>query len=80
MSVHALQGDLILHRRTLGPIKTLVYALRRYDTDRAAALLDRMDPSEKIAGYMSQKARVYLVRTLVSYHITINGVMLGRRA
>ncbi|KAL0952003.1 hypothetical protein HGRIS_008654 [Hohenbuehelia grisea] len=38
--LHILSGDLILHKRTLEPIKTVIYGLRRYDLDRCAALLD----------------------------------------
>ncbi|KAJ3556343.1 hypothetical protein NM688_g2080 [Phlebia brevispora] len=59
--LHALQEDLILHRRTLEPIKTLVYTLRRYDVDRVAALYsDRPISMQNIQGYMSHRARVYL--------------------
>lgn len=38
--VHILSGDLILHKRTLDPIKTVIYGLRRYDLDRCIALAD----------------------------------------
>lgn len=66
-----MSGDLILHKRTLQPIKTLVYGLRRYDRDRCAALVDTSttDPvtgapvKVHIEGYMSQKATIYLVRS-----------------
>ena len=60
--VHILQGDLILHKRTLEPIKTVVYGLRRYDVDRVAALSDKYDPTAKIEGFMSHKSKIYLVR------------------
>ena len=63
--VHILSGDLILHKRTLDPIKTLIYGLRRYDVDRCAALVDTSDPANKdvqIVGYMSHKSKIYLVR------------------
>lgn len=63
--MHILSGDLILHKRTLDPIKTLVYGLRRYDVDRCAALVDSSDPANKdvkIVGYMSLKSKIYLVR------------------
>ena len=59
-TVHILQGDLILHKRTLEPIKTLVYGLRRYDADRVAALSETVDPSVKVQGYMSHKSKIYL--------------------
>ena len=62
-SVHILSGDLILHKRTLEPIKTLVYGLRRYDVDRCAALVDSsgQDTSNvKIEGFMSHKSKIYL--------------------
>ncbi|KAJ7837328.1 hypothetical protein B0H14DRAFT_2589193 [Mycena olivaceomarginata] len=42
--LHIVSGDMVLHKRTLEPIKTLVYGLRRYDTDRCAALVDDSDP------------------------------------
>ncbi|KAI0271450.1 hypothetical protein BC834DRAFT_859558 [Gloeopeniophorella convolvens] len=60
-SLHILSGDLILHKRTLGPIKTLIYALRRYDLDRTAACFD-LAPSadQKVVGYMSHKSKIYL--------------------
>ncbi|KZT73375.1 hypothetical protein DAEQUDRAFT_721973 [Daedalea quercina L-15889] len=58
--LHILQGDLILHKRTLEPIKTVIYGLRRYDDDRAAAMTERVDPSMKIQGYMSHKSKIYL--------------------
>lgn len=59
--MHILQGDLILHKRTLEPIKTLVYGLRRYDVDRVAALEENIDPTRKVHGYMSHKSKIYLV-------------------
>lgn len=59
-----MSGDLILHKRTLEPIKTLVYGLRRYDVDRCAALIDTSDPTNAkvpVIGFMSHKAKIYLV-------------------
>ena len=35
--VHILSGDLNRHKRTLEPLKTLIYALRRYDRERYLA-------------------------------------------
>jgi hypothetical protein len=60
--VHIVSGDLILHKRTLGPIKSLIYAIRRYDVDRAAALYnsDELQEGRKVEGYMSGKAKTYL--------------------
>ena len=60
--VHIISGDLILHKRTLGPIQSLIYGIRRYDVDRTAALYD---PSEqpkgwRPEGYVSDKAKTYL--------------------
>ncbi|KAJ7785209.1 magnesium transporter [Mycena maculata] len=57
--LHILSADLLLHRRTLEPIKTVVYGLRRYDVDRAAAIAEG-DESEKVAGFMSHKTTIYL--------------------
>ncbi|KAJ7201401.1 hypothetical protein GGX14DRAFT_656755 [Mycena pura] len=62
--LHIVSGDLVLHKRTLNPIKTLVYGLRRYDVDRCAALIDESDPATKgqpIVGFMSHKSKIYLV-------------------
>ncbi|CCM01365.1 uncharacterized protein FIBRA_03415 [Fibroporia radiculosa] len=63
-SLHVFQEDLILHKRTLEPLKTLVYGLRRYDADRAAAIMEsedaEMDPAVRPVGYMSDKAKIYL--------------------
>jgi hypothetical protein len=36
-SLHILSGELILHKRTLEPIKTIIYGLRRYDAERTRA-------------------------------------------
>ncbi|KAJ7064701.1 magnesium transporter [Mycena amicta] len=69
--LHILSADLILHRRTLEPIVSVVTGLRRYDVARVAALLDDSvqgenegdednDKEKEVVGYMSQKAQVYL--------------------
>ena len=66
-SVHILSGDLILHKRTLEPIKTLVYGLRRYDDDKCRALIDFSDPANKdvkVVGFMSHTSKIYLVGTV----------------
>ncbi|KAJ7773670.1 hypothetical protein DFH07DRAFT_1057199 [Mycena maculata] len=65
--LHIVSGDLILHKRTLGPIKTLVYGLRRYDVDRCAALIDDSDPAsqgKRVVGFMSHKSKIYLADVL----------------
>ncbi|KAG2035687.1 hypothetical protein BDR03DRAFT_922661 [Suillus americanus] len=64
--LHILSGDLMLHKRTLGPLKTVVYGLRRYDEDRCAALLSPAEKEvqeqrrEKVKGFMSHKSKIYL--------------------
>ncbi|PPQ66055.1 hypothetical protein CVT24_000237 [Panaeolus cyanescens] len=61
--LHVLSGDLILHQRTLDPIKTLIYGLRRYDLDRCAALVDASDAANKdvkVVGFMSHTSKIYL--------------------
>ena len=61
-AVHILSGDLILHKRTLGPVKSLIYSLWNYDVDRTAACLDiPTSGNEVVVGYMSHKAKIYLV-------------------
>ncbi|KAL1683913.1 hypothetical protein EV122DRAFT_257683 [Schizophyllum commune] len=37
-SLHILSGDLAMHKRTLEPIKNLIYGLRRYDLERCLAI------------------------------------------
>jgi len=57
-----LDGDLILLKRTMEPIKTLVYGLRRYDLDRSAAIAESDgEVKERVVGYMSSKSKIYLV-------------------
>jgi len=60
--LHVLSGDLTLHRRTLDPLKTLIYGLRRYDTDRSVATTHThtADGSVKVQGFLSHKTKVYL--------------------
>ncbi|KAF8527557.1 hypothetical protein BU17DRAFT_81765 [Hysterangium stoloniferum] len=64
--LHILSGDLTLHKRTLGPLKPLIYGLRRYDLDRCIAVaeavteMDEDATGRKIKGYMSHKSKVYL--------------------
>ncbi|KAI5114896.1 hypothetical protein M0805_001812, partial [Coniferiporia weirii] len=61
--LHIMSGDLTLHKRTLGPIKTLVYGLRRYDVDRCAALVNSLGQdasTAKVEGFMSHKSKIYL--------------------
>jgi len=56
--LHVLSGDLTLHRRTIDPLKTLIYGLRRYDTDRSVATT--ADGDAKPLGFLSHKTKVYL--------------------
>jgi hypothetical protein len=59
--VHIISGDLILYKRTLTPIKTLVYGLRRYDLDRAVALHGpKEQEGKKTEGYMTHRTTIYL--------------------
>lgn len=53
-----------MHKRTLTPLKSLIYGLRRYDSDRAIAQGNPHDPKfdkKKIEGFMSHKSKIYLV-------------------
>ncbi|KAH9832551.1 uncharacterized protein C8Q71DRAFT_860939 [Rhodofomes roseus] len=63
-ALHMIQGDLNMHKRTLEPIKTLIYGLRRYDADRAAAIMASegkvWEAVTKPVGFMSEKAKTYL--------------------
>jgi Mg2+ and Co2+ transporter CorA len=66
-ALHTIQADLAQHKRTMEPVKTVVYGLRRYDKDRVAALIadEDRDVDAPVKGFMSHKAKVYLadVRT-----------------
>ena len=59
--MHIISGDLILHQRTLAPVKTLIYSLRRYDLDRTIALHDQKEQEgKKVEGYMTHRTTIYL--------------------
>ncbi|KAG8947734.1 hypothetical protein FRC04_010508 [Tulasnella sp. 424] len=61
--LHIASGDLTMHKRTLTPLKSLIYGLRRYDSDRATAQGNPRDPKfdkKKIEGFMSHKSKIYL--------------------
>jgi Mg2+ and Co2+ transporter CorA len=60
--LHILQGDLNQHKRTLEPVKTVAYGLRRYDVDRTAANIPdaERDPTKPVKGFMSHKSKIYL--------------------
>ncbi|KAM5539863.1 hypothetical protein V8D89_006366 [Ganoderma adspersum] len=77
--LHILQGDLILHKRTLEPIKTVIYGLRRYDIDRVLALREHHDPTAKVEGYMSHKSKIYLadVHDHMEYILTSLDMIAG---
>ncbi|KAG6811459.1 hypothetical protein H0H92_007282 [Tricholoma furcatifolium] len=65
--LHILSGDLILHKRTLEPIRTMIYSLRRYDLDRCQALIDMSNPENanvKVVGFMSHRSKIYLADVL----------------
>lgn len=68
-SLHILSGDLALRKRSLEPIKSLIYGLRRYDSDRCDALessameYGQNEPRKSRSagtGFMSHKAKIYL--------------------
>lgn len=83
--LHILSGDLMLHKRTLGPLKTVIYGLRRYDEDRCAALLSsderevREQRREKVKGFMSHKSKIYLadVHDHMEYILTSMDMFAG---
>jgi Mg2+ and Co2+ transporter CorA len=62
-ALHVISEDLTLHRRTLEPLKTLIYGLRRYDTDRAAAMAESLGEAARpgdSSGYLTHKSKIYL--------------------
>ncbi|EPQ53988.1 hypothetical protein GLOTRDRAFT_130378 [Gloeophyllum trabeum ATCC 11539] len=66
--LHVISGDLILHKRTLAPIRSLVYRLRRYDMDWSVASLDASQTESTqvrgVQGYLSPTAKTYLADVL----------------
>ena len=63
--VHSLSAEVTQRRRELDPVKTLIYGLRRYDSDRAlaaeeCAVEDKAHHGGPGAGFLSHKAKVYL--------------------
>ncbi|KAG1902533.1 uncharacterized protein F5891DRAFT_1022041 [Suillus fuscotomentosus] len=83
--LHILSGDLMLHKRTLGPLKTVIGGLRRYDEDRCAALLSPAEKwvqeqsREKVKGFMSHKSKIYLadVHDHMEYVLTSMDMFAG---
>jgi len=59
-ALHILSGDLSQRKRSLEPMKTLIFGLRRYDLDRCVALAQSEGDAAKVKGFMSHKAKVYL--------------------
>ena len=64
-SVHMLSADITLHKRALGPLKSLVYGMRRYDLDRCIALTisahgTPATDTSQVKGFLSHQAKVYL--------------------
>ncbi|KAG8684729.1 hypothetical protein FRC09_015181 [Ceratobasidium sp. 395] len=63
--LHIASEDLMLHKRTMGPISQLVYGLRRYDADRAKASRYRpkavaIEADGPVGGFLSHQSKVYL--------------------
>ncbi|KAI0055426.1 hypothetical protein BV25DRAFT_1815607 [Artomyces pyxidatus] len=74
-SLHIMSGDLTLYKRTLSPIKTLLYGLRRYDEDRCVALLDpEKDRGTKVVGFMSARSKVYLADVIDHMDLVLSNV------
>ncbi|KAG8992422.1 hypothetical protein FRB94_011612 [Tulasnella sp. JGI-2019a] len=62
-SLHIASADIAMHKRTLSPIKTLIYGLRRYDLDRCIATANPHAPGydpKKVEGFLSHKSKIYL--------------------
>ncbi|KAG6865230.1 hypothetical protein C0991_004288 [Blastosporella zonata] len=63
-SLHILSGDLIMHKRTLDPIKAMIHGLRHHDQDRCAVLaINRAQAASgaSVKGYLSDETKLYLV-------------------
>ncbi|CAE6523140.1 unnamed protein product, partial [Rhizoctonia solani] len=55
--LHIISGDLTLHKRTLGPLSQLVYAIHLHGKQALAGSAGR---EGEITGYLSHQAKVYL--------------------
>ncbi|KAG9037278.1 hypothetical protein FRB95_006221 [Tulasnella sp. JGI-2019a] len=77
--LHIASGDITMHKRTLAPLKSLVYGLRRYDLDRVMALRPGVHAQQHyeegatgvkdlrgrvVVGFMSPKSKIYLADVL----------------
>ncbi|KDQ58806.1 hypothetical protein JAAARDRAFT_193325 [Jaapia argillacea MUCL 33604] len=59
--LHTISGDMTAYKRSLEPLRTLIYSLRRYDLDHCATLIDpSKSPRVKVRGFMSYKSKIYL--------------------
>ncbi|PVF93815.1 hypothetical protein CPB86DRAFT_766960 [Serendipita vermifera] len=59
--LHILSADLTATKRTMQPLKSLIYGLRRFDTERTAACFGVAGSDKNpVVGYMSPKTKVYL--------------------
>ena len=64
--MHLLSAEVTQRRRELDPVKTLIYGLRRYDSDRTVAAIESAEVppagqnAGQNAGFLSHKAKVYL--------------------
>lgn len=66
--MHLLSAELTQRRRELDPVKTLIYGLRRYDSDRAVAATEAAEsasagavpPEGQSTGFLTHKSKVYL--------------------
>lgn len=67
IAVHILSADLTLRKRTMQPLKSMIYGLRRFDVDRTAAAMGGQVQGS-VQGYMTPKTKVYLV-SLPSYYV-----------
>ncbi|KAF8640953.1 hypothetical protein AX17_000600 [Amanita inopinata Kibby_2008] len=60
--LHILSGDLIMHKRTLEPIRSMIDGLRRYDAERYAALGDNMKHELRLEGSTRAKGGTKLAK------------------
>ncbi|KAG8813777.1 hypothetical protein FRC17_001431 [Serendipita sp. 399] len=58
--LHILSADLTLRKRTMQPLKSLIYGLRRFDTERTIAACTVAGQPAPAQGYITPKTKVYL--------------------
>jgi hypothetical protein len=61
--VHILSADLTTRKRTMQPLKPMIWGLRKFDLERTAACMGAGHEGP-VQGFMSPRTKIYLVSRL----------------